>query len=139
MTGHFSTYAVMARSEAEKVIAEQNADRATELVKSVKLKARSAKTAKGNIRVTLSVTNGRDSIKALEDLGYTVKYKYYRSTRKAKGYKAKYETKGRTYINTSAKKGTKYYYKARVMVYDAYGNLVTRTELKQCRYAARTK
>ena len=85
----------------------------------------------------LTVTKG--NVKALEELGYTVKYKYYRSTRKAKGYKAKYETKGRTYINTSAKKGTKYYYKARVMVYDAYGNLVTRTELKQCRYAARTK
>ena len=139
MTGHFSTYAVMARSEAEKVIAEQNADRATELVKSVKLKARSAKTAKGNIRVTLSVANGRDSIKALEDLGYTVKYKYYRSTSRAKNYKSMLEGTGKTYINTAGKKGTKYFYKARLTVYDAQGRLIAKTELKQCRYACRVK
>lgn len=139
MTGHFSTYAVMARSEAEKVIAEQNADKATELVKSVKLKARSAKTAKGNIRVTLSVANGRDSIKALEDLGYTVKYKYYRSTSRAKNYKSMLEGTGKTYINTAGKKGTKYFYKARLTVYDAQGRLIAKTELKQCRYACRVK
>lgn len=139
MTGHFSTYAVMARSEAEKVIAEQNADRATELVKSVKLKARSAKTAKGNIRVTLSVANGRDSIKELEDLGYTVKYKYYRSTSRAKNYKSMLEGTGKTYINTAGKKGTKYFYKARLTVYDAQGRLIAKTELKQCRYACRVK
>ena len=139
MTGHFSTYAVMARSEAEKVIAEQNADRATELVKSVKLKARSAKTAKGNIRVTLSVTEGRDSIKALEDLGYTVKYRYYRSTSRAKNYKSMLEGAGKTYINTAGKKGTKYFYKARLTVYDAQGRLIAKTELKQCRYACRVK
>lgn len=135
-TGHFSSYAVLAEAEAEKIFAEQK-EEADKLLEKVQLKARSAKTAKGSIKVMLTVTKG--NVKALEELGYTVKYKYYRSTRKAKGYKAKYETKGRTYINTSAKKGTKYYYKARVMVYDAYGNLVTRTELKQCRYAARTK
>ena len=139
MTGHFSTYAVMARSEAEKVIAEQNADKATELVKSVKLKARSAKTAKGNIRVTLSVANGRDSIKALEDLGYTVKYKYYRSTSRAKNYKSMLEGTGKTYINTAGKKDTKYFYKARLTVYDAQGRLIAKTELKQCRYACRVK
>ena len=139
MTGHFSTYAVMARSEAEKVIAEQNADKATELVKSVKLKARSAKTAKGNIRVTLSVANGRDSIKALEDLGYTVKYKYYRSTSRAKNYKSMLEGTGKTYINAAGKKGTKYFYKARLTVYDAQGRLIAKTELKQCRYACRVK
>ena len=139
MTGHFSTYAVMARSEAEKVIAEQNADRAAGLVKSVKLKARSAKTAKGNIRVTLSVTNGKDSIKEIEDLGYTVKYKYYRSTSKSKNYKAMLEGTGKTYINTAGKKGTKYFYKARLTVYDAQGRLIAKTELKQCRYACRVK
>ena len=139
MTGHFSTYAIMARSEAEKVIAEQNADKAAGLVKSVKLKARSAKTAKGNIRVTLSVTNGKDSIKELEDLGYTVKYKYYRSTSKSKNYKAMLEGTGKTYINTAGKKGTKYFYKARLTVYDAQGRLIAKTELKQCRYACRVK
>ena len=135
-TGHFSTYAVIAETEAEEIFAQQKAD-ADKLVTNLKLKARSSKTAKGNIKVNLTVTKG--SVRALEDLGYTVKYKYYRSTSKAKGYKAKYETKGKMYINTAAKKGTRYYYKARVMVYDANGNLVTKSELKQCRYASRVK
>ena len=43
-----------------------------------------------------------------------------------------------SYVNTTGKKGTKYYYKVRVMVYDADGNLVAKSELKQCKYASRT-
>lgn len=72
---------------------------------------------------------------AIEKLGYTVKYKYYRSTSKASGYSLK-ATK--TYANTSGKKGTKYYYKVRVAVYDSDGNLICQSELKQCKYACRT-
>ena len=132
-TGHFSSYVIMVRDEAEKIMAEQ----AAELTAALKLKARSAKTAKGSIKVTLAVTKG--DIKAIEDLGYTVKYKFYRSKSKAKSYKAKIEGAGKTYINNSGKKGTKYYYKARVMVYDAQGKLIAKTELKQCRYACRVK
>ena len=45
----------------------------------------------------------------------------------------------KTYINTAGKSGTRYYYKARVMVYDAEGTLVAKTALKQCKYAARIK
>ncbi len=134
-TGHFSTYAIMAEEEADKVIAEQNA-KVEKLVSDLTLKARSEKTAKGNIKVTLTVN--ADDIKAIEDLGYTVKYKFYRSTKKAKGYKAKIEGTGKTYTNTSGKKGTKYYYKARVMVYDAQGTLIAKTALTQCKYACRT-
>ena len=135
-TGHFSTYAVMAEEEADKVIAEQT-ENVEKLMGDLKLKARSVKTEKGNIKVTLTVDE--DAIKAIEDLGYTVKYKFYRSTKKAASYKAALEKTGKTYTNTSGKKGTKYYYKARVMVYDAQGALVTKTELKQCKYACRTK
>ncbi len=135
-TGHFSSYAVMAEEEADKIIAEQTA-KVEKLVSTLSLKARSAKTTKGYIKVTL--TADADAIKQVEDLGYTVKYKFYRSTKKAKGYKAKLEGTGKTYTNTTGKKGTKYYYKARVMVYDAQGALVTKTELKQCRYASRTR
>ena len=80
-----------------------------------------------------------DSIKELEDLGYTVKYKYYRSTSRAKNYKSMLEGTGKTYINTAGKKGTKYFYKARLTVYDAQGRLIAKTELKQCRYACRVK
>ena len=41
------------------------------------------------------------------------------------------------YINTYGKKGTMYYYKARVMIYDKEGNFVAQTALKQCKYANR--
>ena len=135
-TGHFSSYAVVEAEEADKLIAEQET-KATELTKDLTLKARSEKTAKGNIKVAL--TMDADEIKAIEDLGYTVKYKFYRSTKKASSYKAKLEGTGKTYTNTTGKKGTKYYYKARVMVYDAEGTLIAKSELKQCKYACRTR
>lgn len=41
------------------------------------------------------------------------------------------------YINTYGKKGTLYYYKVKVMVYDKDGNLTAQTALKQCKYASR--
>ena len=84
-------------------------------------------------------TADEDAIKAIEDLGYTVKYKFYRSTKKSASYKAKLEGANKTYTNTTGKKGTKYYYKARVTVYDAQGELIAKTALNQCKYAARTK
>ncbi len=136
VTGHFSSYAVMAEDEAEKVIAEQT-ENVEKLVGDLVLTARSAKTAKGSIKVTLAVD--KDAIKQIEGLGYTVKYKFYRSTKKSASYKAKYEKTGLTYTNTAGTRGTRYYYKARVMVYDAQGALVAKTELKQCKYACRTK
>ena len=43
-----------------------------------------------------------------------------------------------TGTNTTGKKGTKCYYKARLAVYDTDGNLVAQTELKQCKYGLRT-
>ena len=42
-----------------------------------------------------------------------------------------------TYINTTGKKDAKYYYKAKLMIYDNEGNLTAQTELKQCRYGKR--
>ena len=135
-TGHFSTYAVMAEDKADGVIAEQTKN-VEEKVGDLSLKARSAKTEKGNIEVTLTVDE--DAIKQVEDLGYTVKYKFYRSTKKSASYKAAIEKADKTYTNTTGKKGTRYYYKARVMVYDAQGALVTKSELKQCRYACRIR
>ena len=110
---------------------------AVELAKALSFKARSTKTAKGSIKVKLTVDD--ESLKAIEALGYTVKYKFYRSTKKSSGYKAMLEKAGKTYTNTTGKKGTRYYYKARVMVYDSEGTLVTYTALKQCKYATRIK
>ncbi len=135
-TGHFSTYAVMAKADAEKVIAEQTAN-VEKLVKAFGLKARAAKTGNGNIKVTLRLAKG-DS-KAIEDLGYTVQYKFYRSTKQAQGYKATAEQAGKTYTDKTGRKGSTYYYIARVMVYDAQGTLVAKSGLKQCKYTSKMK
>lgn len=127
-TGHFSEYAVMAKDEADKVIAEQ----LNTLIKEVNLKVRTSKTAKKNIKAVVS-----GDVKAITDAGYTVKYKFYRSEKKASKYEAKATKAGKTYINTKGKKGTKYYYKAKALVYDG-DKLVGQTVLKQCKYGVRT-
>ena len=101
-------------------------------VKELTLKARSAKLKSGSIKITI-----KGDVSEIEKNGYTVKYKFYRSTKKAKGYKAAVTKDVPNYLNTAGKKGTMYYYKARVMVYDKDGNLVAKTELKQCKYANR--
>ena len=112
------------KAEMDKIIA-QKASKLT-------LMARSKKTAKLNIKVVV-----KGDLKAITDAGYTVKYKFYRSTKKSAGYKAMLTKKAPTYFNTYGKKGTMYYYKARVMIYDKDGNFVAQTALKQCKYANR--
>ena len=105
----------------------------------MKLVARSSKTAKKNIKAVLkSDAKIKASIQELKDLGFTVKYRFYRSTKKAAGYKAAVTKKIASYTNTSGKKGTKYFYKVQVRAYDENGKLVAKTALKQCKYATRT-
>ena len=127
-TGHFSEYAVMAKEEADKKIAEQ----LDTMIKDVNLKVRTSKTAKKNIKAVVS-----GDVNAITDAGYTVKYKFYRSEKKASKYEAKATKAGKTYINTAGKKGTKYYYKAKALVYDG-DKLVGQTVLTQCKYGVRT-
>ena len=106
----------------------------------MQLYTRSSKTSNKNIKVVLKMDEKTAaSMETLKKLGYTVKYKFYRSTKKSSGYKASIVKKTGTYINTSGKKGTRYYYKARILVYDKNGKLVAQTELKQCKYACRVK
>ena len=113
-------------------------EKAKELTASLALTARSAKTAKKNVKVTLKLDKASAaSIAELQDLGYTVKYKFYRSTKKASKYAAKLTKTSKTYLNTSGAKGMKYYYKVQVRVYDENGKLIAKTALKQCKYAAR--
>ena len=113
--------------------------KAKSIVKDMKLTARSSKTAKKNIKAVLkSDTKTNASIKELKDLDFTVKYRFYRSTKKAASYKSTVTKKTATYTNTSGKKGTKYFYKIQVRVYDENGKLVAKTALKQCKYASRT-
>ena len=102
--------------------------------------ARSSKTSNKNIKLVLKLDEKTAaSIETLKKLGYTVKYKFYRSTKKSSGYKASIVKKTGTYINTSGKKGVRYYYKARIMVYDKNGKLIAQTKLKQCQYACRVR
>jgi hypothetical protein len=102
------------------------------------LKARSSKTSKGNIKVIAKLSTAeKQTLAQLADLGYTVKYRFYRSTKRSADYKAMLEGTTGTYINTTGEPGTRYYYKCRVMVYDANGTLVAKTELKNCKYACR--
>ena len=104
------------------------------------LYARSSKTPNKNIKLVLKLDEKTAaSIETLKKLGYTVKYKFYRSTKKSSAYKAKITKKTGNYINTSGKKGARYYYKARIIVYDKNGKLVAQTELKQCKYACRVR
>ena len=80
------------------------------------LSARSSKTPNKNIKVVLKLDEKTAaSIEALQKLGYTIKYKFYRSTKKSSGYKASIVKKTGTYINTSGKKGVRYYYKVRII------------------------
>ncbi len=112
--------------------------KAKSIVKNMKLVARSSKTAKKNIKAVLkSDAKVNASIKELKDLGFTVKYRFYRSTKKAASYKSTVTKKTASYTNTSGKKGTKYFYKVQARVYDENGKLVAKTALKQCKYASR--
>ena len=115
-----------------------NIAKAKSIIKDMKLIARSSKTTKKNIKAVLkSDAKVTASIKELKDLGFTVKYRFYRSTKKAAGYKAAVTKKTASYTNTGGKKGTKYFYKVQVRVYDENGKLTAKTALKQCKYASR--
>ena len=137
-TSHFSNFAVVEKADAEKIIEKQNADKINSLIREAKLKATTSKTAKKSIKVKIGeAKNSNSLIKEAKAMGYTVKYKFYKSTRKASKYIALKTKDTDTYINTAGKKGTKYYYKAKVLVYDGK-NLIAQTELKQCRYGVRS-
>ena len=127
-TLHFSTYTIMPREEAEKLVNGE----LTTLLKEMKLTARSVRMANKNVKITLNVDYSQ-----IEKMGYTVKCKYYRSTKKASAYKTKMLSATKKYVNTGGKTGTKYYYKGKVCVYDKDGNLVGQTALNQCKYACR--
>ncbi len=121
-----------AAEEAERIAQAKAA------AKQMSMKARSTKTSKGIKVVFKTDAESKAFIESMKELGYTVKYRFYRSTKKASGYKAMLTKDKPVYLNTNGKKGVKYYYKVQVRVYDENGKLITATALKQCRYACRT-
>lgn len=112
------------KAKMDKAVAEQ--------VAKAGLTARSARTAKKNVKLVV-----KSDLEGIIDAGYTVEYKFYRSTKKSAGYKVMKTGKSGIYINTYGKKGTLYYYKVKVIVYDKDGNLTAQSALKQCKYASR--
>ena len=137
-TSHFSDFALVDADELG-LETEDEIDPAALATKLTPV-ARSAKTAKGYIKVTTNLDKSDKAIiSQLKDAGYTVKYRFYRSTKKSANYKSALTKQATTYTNTTGKKGTKYFYKVQVRVYDESGKLVAKTALKQCKYACRTK
>ena len=136
-TPHFSTFALVDAEELGLEVEESQGD-AKALTAKLTPVARSAKTAKKNVKVTVSLDKqDKAIIQELKDAGYTVKYRFYRSTKKTAGYKAAVTKMTASYTNTSGKKGMKYFYKVQVRVYDENGKLTAKTALKQCKYASR--
>ena len=135
-TTRFSTFAVVDKDEAERLIKEQNAAHVKELMQSAKFKVTTTKTSKKSVKVQVAAKSSKSLISDIKSLGYTVKYQFYRSTKKDAGYKLLKTSSKNSFISTKGTKGRKYYYKARVLVYDG-SKLVARSALKQCSYGAR--
>ena len=135
-TTRFSTFAVVDKDEAEGLIKEQNVAHVKELMQSAKFKVTTTKTSKKSVKVQVAAKSSKTMISDIKSLGYTVKYQFYRSTKKDAGYKLRKTSSKNSFISTKGTKGRKYYYKARVLVYDG-SELVAKSALKQCSYGAR--
>ena len=133
-TTHFSTFAIVDKAEAEKLIAAQNADHIKALMQNAQYKVT---TSKKSVKVQVAAKSDKTLLTDIKNMGYTVKYQFYRSTKKDAGYKLRKTSSKNSFISTKGTKGRKYYYKARVLVYDG-SELVARSALKQCSYGART-
>ena len=136
-TTRFSTFAVVDKDKAERPIKEQNTAHVKELMQSAKFKVTTTKTSKKSVKVQVAAKSSKTMIADIKSLSYTVKYQFYRSTKKTAGYKVIKTKAANTFTNTKGTKGTKYYYKARVLVYDGK-KLVAKSALRQCSYGVRT-
>lgn len=127
---HFSTFAVV-----ENTAAQEQAQWKARL-NQVGFQAVTAKTEKKNVRIRLAVKKDKKLIAELGAMGYTVKYRFYRSQKKSTGYKALATKKNNTFVSTKGTKGKKYYYKVKVLVYDN-DKLLAQTKLGQCSAGAK--
>ena len=100
-------------------------------VQDLAIAVRTAKSGK-KVKVTVNA-----DVQTLVDNGYTVTYKFYKSTKKGSGYKNTVNKTTNTYTNTNPVKG-KNYYKVKLVVKNADGAVVATTPLTQCKYGVRT-
>ena len=121
------TYLADKAAEADKLTAEE----AKAYVQDLAIAVRTAKSGK-KVKVTVNA-----DVQTLIDNGYTVTYKFYKSTKKGSGYKNTVNKTTNTYTNTNPVKG-KNYYKVKLVVKNADGTVVATTPLTQCKYGVRT-
>ncbi|MDD7307175.1 MAG: hypothetical protein PUG78_02050, partial [Eubacteriales bacterium] len=117
-------------SDLEKLV-KFTAEDAKAYVQDLAIAARTAKVGK-KVKVTINA-----DVQTLIDNGYTVTYKFYKSTKKGSGYKNTVNKTANTYTNTNPVKG-KNYYKVKLVVKNADGTVVATTPLTQCKYGVRT-
>lgn len=127
---HFSTFAIVENT------AVQDQAQWKARLNQAGFKAVTAKTEKKNVRIRLAVKKDKKLIAELGAMGYTVKYRFYRSQKKSTGYKALATKKNNTFVSTKGTKGKKYYYKVKVLVYDN-DKLLAQTKLGQCSTGAK--
>lgn len=113
--------------------------KASAKLKKLGLTVKTSKNANKNIKAIVQTDKALAAvIKELKAAGYTVKYKFYRSEKKASDYKCMLIKDTRSYLNTIGSEDTHYYYKVRLAIYDKNGKLVAQTALKQCDAGHRT-
>ena len=127
---HFSTFAIVENT------AVQDQAQWKARLNQAGFKAVTAKTEKKNVRIRLAVKKDKKLIAELGAMGYTIKYRFYRSQKKSTGYKALATKKSNTFVSTKGTKGKKYYYKVKVLVYDN-DKLLAQTKLGQCSAGAK--
>ena len=144
-TTHFSEFGLVDAEEAgitEKDAQEPETDKlsdrkeAKKIVSKMHLTTTASKTKKQSVKLQMKQSKKtRKDIKALQSLGYNVKYRFFRSTKKSKDYRRLTTKKTNAYTSVKGKKGTRYYYKTQLCVYDKEGKLIAKTALKQSKYA----
>ena len=127
---HFSTFAIV-----ENTAAQDQAQLKARLSQAG-FKAVTTKTEKKNVRIRVAAKTDKKLVADLKAMGYTVKYRFYRSEKKSAGYKALATKKSNTFVSTRGTQGKKYYYKVKVLIYDN-GKLIAQTKLGQCSYSAK--
>ena len=135
-TSHFSTFAIVEKAAAGAKLREQNQAQMKARLGQAGFKAVTTKTEKKNVRIRLTVKNDKKLIAGLKAMGYTVKYRFYRSEKKSAGYVELTTKRSSSFVNTKGTKGKKYYYKVKVLVYDDK-KLVAQTKLGQCSAGAK--
>lgn len=128
---HFSTFAIVEKAAAGAKLREQNQAQMKARLSQAGFKAVTTKTEKKNVKIRLTVKNDKKLIADLKAMGYTVKYRFYRSEKKSAGYVELTTKRSSSFVNTKGTKGKKYYYKVKVLVYDDK-KLVAQTQLGQC-------